>query len=161
MPDLPDRAQGLIGHWALEAWEGESAAGERVLHGGADPRGDLIYLPSGRMAVQIAYDGRPTLGSRDLDAGDDAGQAAAYRTYNAYAGRFSVPEAGIVVHHVEQALHPDQAGMDKRRRFELDGDRLTLRTQPVVTAGVEAGSALRWRRRGARLPWPGGLRLPP
>lgn len=147
MADPGDDARALIGHWALESWEGESAAGERVLHGGADPRGDLIYLPSGRMAVQIAYDGRPALGSRDLDAGDDAGQAAAYRTYNAYAGRFSVPEAGTVIHHVEQALHPDQAGMDKRRRYELDGDRLTLRTQPVVTGGIEADSILRWRRR--------------
>lgn len=99
------------------------------------------------MAVQISYDGRPSLGSRDLDAGDEAGQAAAYRTYNAYAGRFSVPEPGVVVHHVEQAIHPDQPGMDKRRSYALDGDVLTLRTQPVVTAGSTASSVLRWRRR--------------
>ena len=99
------------------------------------------------MAVQISYGGRESLGSRDLAAGDDAGQAAAYRTYNAYAGRFSVPEPGTVVHHVEQALHPDQAGIDKRRSYRLDGDVLTLRTQPVVTAGSEASSVLRWRRR--------------
>ena len=99
------------------------------------------------MAVQISYDGRPTLGSRDLDAGDEAGRAAAYRTYNAYAGRFSVPEPGVVVHHVELALHPDQPGMDKRRGFLLEGDVLTLETQPVVTAGTAASSRLRWRRR--------------
>ena len=131
----------------LEAWTGEDAAGAPVAHGGAAPSGDLVYLPSGRMAVQISYDGRVPLGSRDLAAGDDAGQAAAYRTYNAYAGRFSVPEPETVVHHVEQALHPDQAGMDKRRSYRLDGDVLTLRTQPVVTAGSEASSVLRWRRR--------------
>jgi lipocalin-like protein len=100
------------------------------------------------MAVQISYDGRRSLGSPDLAAGDDGGQAAAYRTYNAYAGRFSVPEPGVVVHHVEQALHPDQTGIDKRRTYRLDGDVLTLRTQPVVTAGSEASSVLRWRRRG-------------
>jgi hypothetical protein len=52
-----------------------------------------------------------------------------------------------VVHHVEQALHPDQAGMDKRRTYLLEGDVLTLETQPVVTAGATASSALRWRRR--------------
>src|SRR4029079_7155097 len=132
--DLPAAARGLLGHWTLEAWTGEDAAGAPVAHGGAEPSGDLVYLPSGRMAVQISYDGRESLGSRDLGAGDDAGQAAAYRTYNAYAGRFSVPEPGTVVHHVEQALHPDQAGMDKRRSYRLDGDVLTLRTQPVVTA---------------------------
>jgi hypothetical protein len=37
--------------------------------------------------------------------------------------------------------------MDKRRTYELDGDLLVLRTQPVVTAGAEASSVLRWRRR--------------
>jgi hypothetical protein len=99
------------------------------------------------MAVQISHDGRESLGSRELDAGEDAGQAGAYRTYIAYAGRFSVPEPGVVVHHVEQALHPDQAGMDKRRRYALDGDLLTLRTQPVAAAGATASSVLRWRRR--------------
>jgi len=145
--NVPDHARGLIGHWTLESWEGETAAGETVLHGGPEPRGDLIYLPTGWMAVQIAYDPRPVIGSRDLDAGDAAQQAAAYRTYNAYAGRYSVPEPGVVVHHVEQALHPDQPGMDKRRDYDLDGDRLALRTQPVLTAGVEADSLLRWRRR--------------
>lgn len=145
--DAPAPGAELIGHWALESWDGETAAGERVLHGGPTPRGDLIYLPSGRMAVQIAHDDRERFGSRDLDAGGEAGQAAAYRTYIAYAGRFSVPEPGIVVHHVEQALHPDQPGMDKRRAYRLEGDRLTLRTQPVAAAGVEADSVLRWRRR--------------
>jgi hypothetical protein len=107
------------------------------------------------MAVQIAHDGRPSLRSRDLDAGDDAGQAAAYRTYISYFGRFSVPEPGVVVHHVERALHPDQAGMDKRRSYELAGDVLTLRTQPLVAAGAAASSVLRWRRRGAAEAGPG------
>jgi Lipocalin-like domain len=144
---LPDHARGLVGHWTLVSWDGDAPAGERILHGGPHPRGDLIYLPSGRMAVQIAHDDRRRFGSRDLGAGDDALQAAAYRTYIAYAGRFSIPEPGFVVHHVEQALHPDQAGMDKRRAYVLEGAGLTLRTQPVTTGGIEAESVLRWRRR--------------
>lgn len=138
----------MIGHWALERWEGETVTGRPVRHGGPAPQGDLVYFPSGRMAVQICHDRRPSLGSRDLDAGDDAGQAAAYRTYLAYAGHFSVPEPGVVVHHVEQALHPDQAGMDKRRSYLLADDVLTLQTQPVVAGGTAASSVLRWRRRG-------------
>ncbi len=118
-------------------------------HGGAEPRGDLIYLPSGRMAVQISHDlgERRSLGSRDLHAGDPEGWAEAYRTYNAYAGTWSVPREGVVVHHVEMALHPDQAGMDKERRFTLEGDELTLETQPLLMEdGGEATSVLRWRR---------------
>ena len=149
MGDGTDHALPLLGHWALESWTGETTAGERVAHGGSAPRGDLIYLPSGRMAVQIAHDGRTRFGSRDLGAGDEAGRAAAYSTYIAYAGRFSVPEPGTVVHHVEQALHPDQTGMDKCRSYDLDADVLILRTQPVVADGREASSELHWRRRSS------------
>lgn len=116
-------------------------------HGGAEPRGDLIYLPSGRMAVQIQEDERVGLGSTDLQAGEPEGWAEAYRTYNAYAGTWSLPREGVVVHHVEMALHPDQAGMDKERRFTLEGDELTLETQPMrLEGGGEATSVLRWRR---------------
>lgn len=136
----------LHGHWRLVSWTGVDADGNQVSHGGRRPRGDLVYLPSGRMAVQVQYDERPALGSRDLDAGDQPAKAAAYDTYNAYCGTWSVPRDGVVVHHVELALHPDQPGMDKERPFELAGDELTLHTQPVAAPGGEATSVLRWRR---------------
>jgi hypothetical protein len=146
-PDLPAFARGLLGHWRLTGWTGETEAGERVEPGGRDPSGDLIYLPTGRMAVQIAHGGRERFGSRDLEAGDESRRAAAYGTYIAYAGTFSVPEPGTVVHHVAQALHPDQPGMDKRRAYELEGDSLRLWTQPVAVAGEMASSELLWTRR--------------
>lgn len=137
----------LLGHWQLESWTGVDQEGSRVFHGGDRPQGDLIYLPSGRMAVQIQHDGRDVFGSRDLEAGSSTERAIAYATYNAYCGTFSVPEPGIVVHHVELATHPDQPGMDKRREYVLEGDSLTLRTQPVGTAAGKATSELRWSRR--------------
>lgn len=111
------------------------------------PRGELVYLESGRMSVQIQHDDRVPFGSRDWEAGDVDERAAAFSTYNAYCGRYSVPEPGVVVHHVELALHPDQPGMEKRREFSLAVDELTLRTQPVATAMGLASSVLRWRRR--------------
>jgi hypothetical protein len=136
----------LHGHWHLVSWTGTDADGREVSHGGAEPRGDLIYLPSGRMAVQIQHDSRPTFGSRDFAAGDTEGRAEAWATYNAYCGTWSLPREGVVVHHVEMALHPDQSGMDKERPFKLEGDVLSLETQPVRTAEGEASSVLRWRR---------------
>lgn len=137
---------GLIGHWTLESWTGSDADGNPVSHGGDAPRGDLIYLGSGRMAVQIQSDGRDLFGSTDLEAGTTTERAIAYSTYNAYCGTFSVPEPGVVVHHVELALHPDQPGMVKRREFVLDGDALTLTTQPAAADSGPATSELRWRR---------------
>lgn len=142
-----EEARALIGHWSLESWTGVDAGGNPVSHGGDAPRGDLIYLESGRMAVQIQSDGRDLFGSTDLEAGTATERAIAYSTYNAYCGTFSVPEPGVVVHHVELALHPDQPGMDKRREYELEGDALTLKTQAVETETGPATSELRWRRR--------------
>lgn len=143
---LPDLARPLFGRWRLVGWEGRDESGARVAHGGERPQGDLIYLPSGRMAVQIMWDGRTSLGSAELDAGGEAERAAALSTYIAYAGRFSIPGEGVVIHHVEICLRPDQVGIDKRREYALDGDELTLRTQPVRTNGSPASSELRWQR---------------
>ncbi len=137
----------LLGEWTLVSWTGVDEAGNAVEHGGGSPRGELVYLASGRMAVQIEHDDRDRFGSRDWSAGSAAERATAYSTYNAYCGTFTVPEPGIVVHRVELAIHPDQAGMEKHREFELDGDDLVLRTQPVDTPAGPASSELRWRRR--------------
>ena len=139
----------LLGEWTLVAWTGIDAEGDRVHHGGESPSGELIYLPSGRMAVQIQHSGRDRFGSRDWSAGATDERVAAYTTYNAYCGTFSLPERGVVVHHVELAIHPDQPGMDKRREYVLDGAELLLRTQDVETAAGPASSELRWRRRSA------------
>jgi len=136
----------LLGHWSLVSWTGVTEEGRSVAHGGPAPRGDLIYLPSDRMSVQIQYDGRAPFGSLELEAGDEPARAAAYETYIAYCGRFSVPRPGLVVHHVELALHPDQPGLDKEREFTLSGDEPTLRTQAVVSEAGLASSELRWRR---------------
>jgi Lipocalin-like domain len=140
-------AEHLLGEWTLVSWSGVDSNGKRVSHGGAHPSGELIYLASGRMAVQIQHGGREAFGSTDWSAGSDDERAAAYSTYNAYCGRFSVPEPGVVVHHVELAIHPDHPGIDKRREFELEGDELTLRTQDVETPDGPATSELVWRRR--------------
>jgi hypothetical protein len=139
-------ADDLTGRWSLRAWHGELADGTAVRHGGDRPRGELIYLPGGRMAVQICHDERERFGSRDLEAGEERGRADAFSTYIAYAGRYSLPEPGVVVHHVEIALHPDQAGMDKRRRYRLEGERLVLETQRVRHEDEPASSLLEWER---------------
>ena len=136
----------LHGHWRLLSWTGTDATGREVRHGGDRPRGDLIYLPSGRMAVQIQHDSRVRFGSADFTAGSTEQRAEAWATFNAYCGTWELCGEGVVVHHVELATHPDHPGIDKERRFTLAGDELTLETQPVATGDGEATSILRWRR---------------
>ena len=126
----------------MVSWTGVDGDGNPVRHGGESPAGELIYLPSGRVSVQIQHDDRQPFGSREWTAGDEPERAAAYSTYNAYCGTFSLPEPGVVVHHVELAIHPDQPGTDKRRTYVLEGDELVLRTQDVETASGPATSEL-------------------
>ena len=54
----------LLGEWTLHSWTGTDGEGREVKHGGDSPRGELVYLPSGRMAVQIQHDGREPFGDR-------------------------------------------------------------------------------------------------
>ena len=145
---MSDSAARLVGEWTLVSWSGVDEQGASVSHGGVSPLGELVYLESGRMTVQIQHDGREPFGSVNWSSGDSRQRAAAYSTYNAYCGTFSVPEPGVVIHRVELAIHPDHPGMEKRREFELDGDELTLRTQAVETPEGPATSELVWRRRG-------------
>jgi hypothetical protein len=135
-----------LGEWTLVSWSGVGDDGSPVDHG-SNPSGELIYLPSGRMSVQIQHGEREQFGSREWTAGDQAQRADAYSTFNAYSGTFTIPEPGVVVHHVELAIHPDHPGMDKRREYTLEGNELTLRTQDMETPDGPATSELRWRRR--------------
>ena len=141
--------QALLGSWTLVSWTGVDGDGNPARHGGEAPRGELVYLPSGRMSVQIQHDSRERFGSRSWEAGTEEQRAAAWAGYNAYCGTFEVEEPGVVVHHVELAIHPDHPGMDKRREYVLEGNELTLRTQDVETDTGPASSELRWRRREA------------
>ena len=53
--------------------------------------------------------------------------AALFNGMTAYTGRFRVEGERVVV-AVDAAWHPAREGGDQVRSFELDGDRLTLRT---------------------------------
>jgi hypothetical protein len=52
---------------------------------------------------------------------------AAYTTYEAYFGRYTVDEMKhVVTHHVEGSVHPDYTDTDQPRPFKLEGDRLEI-----------------------------------
>ena len=56
---------------------------------------------------------------------DDARQVV--ETYDAYFGTYEVDEANaIVTHHVEGELRPNYVGAAYVRRYEVEGDRLSL-----------------------------------
>jgi hypothetical protein len=69
--------------------------------------------------------------------------AESARTFDAYAGRFSFPEPGLVAHHIEISTFQNDVGTDLVREITLDGDMLTL--CPVLRRG-EPLRGLIWQR---------------
>jgi hypothetical protein len=122
--------QRLLGTWKLVSYVGE----EVVPHGarsdvmGPRPSGYINYGPDGRMIVII-------VGSdRKKPVGPIATQKEAQdliRSMLAYAGTYTVDSsAKTVTHHVEISWDQSRTGTTQVRTYKLDGDRLTLITQP-------------------------------
>ena len=121
--------QKLLGTWKLVSYVGEeipSAAKSDVM--GPRPSGYINYGPDGRMIVII-------VGSdRKKPAGPVATQEEAQaliRGMLAYAGTYTVDSrAKTVTHHIDISWDQSRTGESHVRTYKLDGDRLTLTTQP-------------------------------
>lgn len=116
-------AQKFIGAWRLVGIEGVgrgTGAGDR-------PTGIIVYDRTGHVAVQITYKPNRPAFARGLGAGTAEEKAAAFDSYAAYYGTFTVdPAAGLVIHHLEGSLDPNNVGKDNVRYYELEGNRMTL-----------------------------------
>jgi len=144
----PSVAQQFIGTWKLVLWESRRSDGEVI-----EPRlgrkavGWIMYDANGRMCVQIMRPDRPRFSSDDIWGGTSEEKKVAYEGYVAYCGTYEVnEEEGTVTHHVVLSLFPNWIGTAQRRFFELSGDRLTLRTPPILVAGDRVTSRLTWER---------------
>jgi Lipocalin-like domain len=120
----PDAAiQNFIGTWRLVAIEGSgrgTAPGDR-------PSGVITYDRTGHVAVQISYKPKRPAFAHGPGAGTAEEKAAAFDSYAAYYGTFTVdPAAGLVIHHLENSLDPNNVGKDNVRYYELEGNRITL-----------------------------------
>ncbi len=141
------RAELLVGSWSLEAFEVELADGRRVHPMGPDALGRLIYGADGRMSATLSEAARSVLSTPRLEAYNRAPpseKAAAFDSFLAYVGRYTV-EGESVVHHVELASVPNIVGAEQRREAVLDGDTLTLRYAVTSSRGTRYNS-LRWTR---------------
>jgi hypothetical protein len=121
--------QQILGTWKLISYVREeipSGAKSDVM--GAHPSGYINYDRDGRMIVII-------VGSeRKKPVGPVATREEAealIKSMLAYAGAYRVDsEAKTVTHHVDVSWDQARTGESLVRTYKLDGDRLTLTTQP-------------------------------
>jgi hypothetical protein len=142
-----DIASEFVGAWRLISYSAVASSGETFYPMGRNARGRIIYDAGGRMAVQLANPDRAAFAAGDSRAATDAEVRAAFDSYLAYFGAYTVhADQGFVVHHLEMSLLPNWTGGDQVRYFDLHGDRLTLNTPPILLGGVERVSTLVWER---------------
>jgi hypothetical protein len=137
----------LIGTWKIVSAQYRRANGETLEIYGANPMGMLIYDADRYMSVQITRRNRPNFAAADRLSGTPEQVQTAFRGYLAYFGRYTIDEEHkTVTHHIEGSLLPNWNGIDQVRYFELNGNRLTLRTPPLMIGGSEAVGYLIWER---------------
>jgi hypothetical protein len=138
-------ANPLVGTWRLLSWENRSADGTSSYPLGPQPVGLIIYTDDGYMSVTIMRADREPFVAEDLLAGSSEEKARAAESYVSYCGRYE-RRGDSVIHHVELSLFPNWSGVDQERLVEVSGNRLTLRTRPLLFGGIEQSARLVWER---------------
>ena len=141
---LPDSSD-LVGAWELESWR-ISFSDDRpdTFPYGTDPRGYLIYSPSGRMSVTVSADGRTRMSDDNIRRAPVEEKAAAFDSFFHYGGRWRL-EDDHMVHEVDIALNPNFVGTSQVRDLEWEVGRFTLVETSTTRSGATMRNQLTWR----------------
>ena len=95
------------------------------------------------MSVAIMGPTRAKFATGDLLGGSVEEKAQAAETYVSYCGRYEF-RGDTVIHHVELSSFPNWVGVGQERLVELEGNRLTLSTRPILLGGMNQTAHLIW-----------------
>ena len=136
----------LVGTWKLVSASSSTADGERNdTPFGLGPAGFLTYTQDGRVTAMISYGGRKRLSSSDPLSVSAEEQSEAFRTFVAYAGRYTL-DGDKVIHHVEISSIQDWVDTDLVRSIKFEGERIVLATPPSLDSGKIRTFELIWQR---------------
>jgi hypothetical protein len=136
----------LVGTWRLVSVSSSTAKGEvnKAIYG-LHPSGLITYTADGRMSVIITDDGRKPLSVNDRLAASPEERALAFSTLVAYAGTYTFT-GDKITHHVEIDALENRVGSDQVRFVTLQGDRLILKSAPILRGGEQVTLELVWER---------------
>ena len=97
------------------------------------------------MTAIISYGGRKRLSSSDSRSAPAEEQAEAFRTFVAYAGRYTL-NGDKVIHHVEISSLQNWVNTDLVRLIKFEGGRIILATPPTSINGKIQTWELVWER---------------
>jgi len=125
-----DISKSLVGTWRVTSYSRLTLeTNEETRPFGENPTGYIQYSPDGHMVVFLSAREMP----KASPPYSEADKAAIYsQIFGAYAGTYSV-DGNKVTHHIVASWRPDWVGGDLIRFVELSGDKLTIKTAPVVS----------------------------
>jgi hypothetical protein len=135
----------LVGTWRLVSASSTTSSGERnETPYGPGPTGFLTYSEDGRVTALISFGGRKSLsvggGTSVLEE-----QAEAFKTFLAYAGRYTL-SGDNVTHHIEISSIQNYIDKDLVRRIKFQDDQIILVTPPTRVNGKIQTVELIWQR---------------
>jgi hypothetical protein len=134
----------FIGTWKLVSYKLKLGDKESYPFG-KDAIGQIMYNSDGYMAVFISPKVRTKFNSEDVMGGTVHEKLAAADTFIGYCGSFEVLE-DMVVHRVKVSFFPNWVGSKLERFYKFEGDRLTLRSAPMLIYGETQSIYLIWEK---------------
>jgi hypothetical protein len=104
--------------------------------------GLLTYSGDGRVTAVISFGGRKSL---PFGGGTPEEQADAFKTFLAYAGRYTL-SGEKVIHHIEISSIQNYVDKDLVRTVKFQGDQIILVTPPTSVNGKMQTVELIWQR---------------
>lgn len=145
----PLRSQ-LLGLWSLT--EAVTIQEDNVLpwFGRRNPiSGTIVFLDVGWMSVQIGGSRPEKVEREDFPKLSPDERLAFFDQYYAYYGNFQIDETlGTVHFHVIDSLLPFERGDVLKRKISIEGETLTLLTEPRKADGKTHFNRLVWKRLG-------------
>ena len=136
-----DTARQLAGSWKLNSWTIQIIGGDVTEPFGPNPKGRAVFTPDGYVAFVIAAANRKP-------AANDGESAALLKTLMVYTGPFTIEDDKFTT-KVDISWNELLTGQDQVRFFELQGDKLTIRTAEQASAvypGKKVVGTLSWER---------------
>jgi hypothetical protein len=143
----------LIGTWKLVSANAINADGtiDSEVYG-ANPIGYITYTPDGHMMVMFARSDRQMFDkeiqsplSEEMKALTSQELARAFTSFNAYGGTY-ILKGNTVIHQIAIASIPNRIGKTLVRTFEIEGNRIMLRTPETLIEGTAKAFELVWER---------------
>ena len=130
----------LVGSWKLIEWrQARVSDGSEKVFGAGEISGRLFYDSSGNMAVQYVFHNRQRFAGTSIQDGTTEEIKQAFMSFGAYFGKYVLDaEKRQVTHLVEANLFPNSSGSTQVRTYEIEGNKLILKTPALALRSKDA-----------------------